>query len=267
MDEETVAEGGEFGLKDVTTFGSSCAGNPPPEPVTITASYDGDLGAPKCSIVGNACTSGGLLNSRGTITGASEPNRPNTLDGCVDRSSGVYHQDESIDMVTVKAADDTGILRAGGEAFVEAKVWAWDNGASDRADFYYNSNSVTNPVWEEIAVNVASGGGQERTITSPVFVLPSNTLIQSVRVNYRYSGNASPCSGGAYDDADDLVFKVAEQLPGEIRAPGPIQGRLPKSSPVDSCESIDKKDKEKCAAASSCEWRNGQNKGCYTATP
>jgi len=39
------------------------------------------------------------------------------------------------------------------------------------------------------------------------FTLPAGSL-QAVRANFRYTGSASSCSTGAYDDHDDLVFAV-----------------------------------------------------------
>jgi len=36
-----------------------------------------------------------------------------------------------------------------------------------------------------------------------------------VRANYRYLGSQSSCSGGAYDDADDLVFTVEVDTDGD----------------------------------------------------
>ena len=32
--------------------------------------------------------------------------------------------------------------------------------------------------------------------------------IQAIRVNHRYGGHQSSCTGGAYDDVDDLAFIV-----------------------------------------------------------
>lgn len=274
MDGNTVASGGQFGSSEATVFGS-CAIVPTTAPTTspptstVTASYDGGLGAPKCIAVGSACTSGALLNSRASINGASEPNQPNTIDGCIDGASGTYHSDESIDMVTVKSANG-GSLEANGAAIVEAKVYAWNTGSSDWADFYYNSGDENTPVWEVIAENVPAGGGGERTISSPVFILPDSS-VQSVRVNFRYGGTAKPCSTGTYDDVDDLVFNVAAAAPGAdgasgAKKPGPIEDRPSKPTLAIDCESIGnkQKDKARCAAAeASCGWRIGKDKGCH----
>ena len=57
-----------------------------PEPTSTgpqVAVFDVTLGAPRCSGAASSCDSGGLLISRGRM-GPGEPNRSNTLDGCVD---------------------------------------------------------------------------------------------------------------------------------------------------------------------------------------
>jgi len=272
-----VASGGDFRYSDATAFeldgcdgvptGAPTASPPPPEP-TVLASYDAALGAPRCGQVGGACGSGSLLNSRGSGLSPAEPNRPNTLDACVDGNDGSYHSDESLDAVTVRAAYG-GLLTAGGYAVVEADVWAWDNGSSDYADFYYNAGTLDAPIWRTIAEDLQPGGGGARTITSPVFVMP-DAPIQAVRVVFRYGGSAAGCPGNSgYDDVDDLVFAVAaaEGLgalgEGDMKPAGPLEERPKKPLPELDCEAIDKKDKQRCAAAAGCVWRNGQDKGCF----
>jgi len=258
--EEVITGNGAFGDNAETTFGTCgiFSGS------TITADYDLGLEAPKCSAVGFACTSGPDLIKN---VGAPELNQPNTLDACIDGTSGAYEVDESIEMITVTAVGGD-LLQAGGTAVVEAKVYAYESGQNDWADFYY-AEDVTNPVWQEITTSVKPGGGGFQTITSGEFILPSST-VQAVRVNFRYSGSVNSCATGAYDDADDLVFTVAAadksgSAAGFPKKTGPINKHPTKSEPAIDCESIGNKnkDRQRCAAASSCVWKNGRNKGCH----
>ena len=151
---------------------------------------------------------------------------------------------------------------------VEAKVYAYGAGADDRADFYY-AEDATNPVWQEITTSVKPGGGGFQTITSGPFILPSSA-VQAVRVNFRYSGSANSCATGTYDDTDDLVFTIAAadksgSAAGSPKKTGPINKHPTKSEPAIDCESIGNKnkDRQRCAAASSCVWKNGKNRGCH----
>jgi len=255
--EEVITGNGASGYAEATSFGMCGSIG------TITADYDAGLEAPKCSAVGFACTSGPDLIKN---VGVSEPNQPNTLDACIDGTEGTYF-DESIEMITVRAVGEN-LLQAGGTAVVEAKVYAYGAGEYDRADFYY-AEDATNPVWQEITTSVKPGGGGFQTITSGPFILPSSA-VQAVRVNFRYDGSANSCATGSYDDTDDLVFTVAAanksgSAAGSPKKPGPINKRPTKSEPAIDCESIGNKnkDKQRCAAASSCVWKNGKNKGCY----
>jgi hypothetical protein len=73
----------------------------------------------------------------------------------------------------------------------------------------------------------ATGSGQQVLSTS--FVLPSGSL-QAIRGNWRYLGSAaSTCSGGAYDDRDDLVFAVQNIVP-TVSITSPANGALARGS-------------------------------------
>ena len=197
-----VESGGDFGANQVSEFGGSC---------DAVATYDADVGAPRCADLGFSCTSGPqLLDGHGGYQEPNkEPNQPNTLDGCNDGNSGRYQDDEAVDMITVSSVGG-GLLQGGSLAEVEAKVWAWRNGQSDIVDFYYATNGA-NPAWELIqSITPPAGGAQ--TLKARYTLLPSSGgSRQAVRVNIRYAGSQkdSGCSGGSYDDADDLVFEVA----------------------------------------------------------
>jgi len=45
--------------------------------------------------------------------------------------------------------------------------------------------------------------------------------LQAVRVVFRYGGTQKQCPTGAYDDVDDLVFKVASAAPDAAFDPMP----------------------------------------------
>jgi len=254
FDGNQVASGGNFGSSKMDSFGrESCPPDPPtpaPQPI-ITASHDSVLGVPKCTTVGGACTSGPtLVKGRGTIVEGSEPNQPNSLDSCTDGNSGTHRSDEHNDMITVRAANG-GLLRAGTGAIVEAQVWAY--GTVDTADFYYSED--VNPVSWKLIGSVGADSRGDKTLTTGAFefILPSTTL-QAVRVNFRYQGRQkqSACSGGQYDDVDDLVFTVAPAIGNAKTLPaGPSVSLSLKPANVD-CGSADE---GHCKASAYCLWK------------
>lgn len=187
-----------------------------------------------------------------------EPNSPNTLDNCNDGSKGAYHNDESIDEIKVSAVEG-GPLQEGAVVAIEVKLWAWDDGSADTADFYYASNA-NGPTWEYIG-SVGAGGSGLRILQAQ-YRLPDGPL-QAVRINYRYIGDgASECSGGAWDDVDDLAFSVAAAA-GRVPA-GKDPPLLPPVTPVGRryCTTIEKVHKDRCIGL--CKWRKRRKKrGCY----
>ena len=166
------------------------------------AVYDAGLGAPRCSIAGSECDSTTLLDSRDTLSPA-EPNQPNTLDTCTDGTAGSYHSDESNDRIVVRTLDGLDFSE-GATVEVAATVWAWTTPSADTVDLYFAADA-NNPTWTLIgSVSPSASGAQ--TLTAQ-YTLPAGSL-QAVRANFRYQGAQSSCSGGTYDDADDLVFAV-----------------------------------------------------------
>jgi cell division septation protein DedD len=186
------------------------------------AVFDQGYNSPRCDDYVYQCTSvdlsGSILNGRGNV--GPEVNAPNTIDSCQDGGSGTYHSDESLDAITVKRTDGdtTKNMAVGSSVTVEAKVYCYSTGASDWGDFYYASDAA-NPIWTFIG-SVQCPGGGERTL-SRSYVLPQGGSSQAVRVNFRYSGSQSPCSGGSYDDTDDIVFAVAPPTPTNLPTPLP----------------------------------------------
>ncbi len=167
-----------------------------------TAVYDGGLGAPRCSVAGSSCDSVALLD--GVANAGPEPNQPNTLDGCADGTSGSYHSDESNDRIVVSTLDGADMTE-GATVQVDATVWAWTTPSEDTLDLYYAADA-NNPVWVLIDSITATVAGAQTL--SATYTLPTGSL-QAIRANFRYQGSQSPCSGGNFDDADDLVFAVA----------------------------------------------------------
>jgi hypothetical protein len=174
----------------------------------LMATYDATLKAPKCGTVGSSCDSGAsLLLGRGTL--GPEPNQPNTINNsCADGTSGTFHSDESNDRLKVFTTDGSNFA-SGKQVTVQATVWAYSSFSSDHLDLYYAANA-SSPTWTLIGtINPTVAGSQ---ILSGTFTLPSGTL-QAVRANFRYTGSASSCSTGAYDDHDDLIFAVGGGTP------------------------------------------------------
>ncbi len=170
------------------------------------AIYDAGLGAPACAAVGSECDSLALVDGRGTV--GPEANQPNTLDSCTDGSSGSYHSDESNDRLVVKTLDGADMAE-GAVVQVDATVYAWSTGTSDHLDLYYAADA-NSPVWTLIGTFDPPAGGVQTL--SAQYTLPAGSL-QAVRANFRYNGSQSSCSGGSYDDADDLVFAVGGGAP------------------------------------------------------
>jgi len=173
-----------------------------------TAVYDSTLKAPCCSAVGVSCDSGTLLVGRGTITGGTEPNHPNTINAtCPDGNSGTFHSDESSDRIVISSTDG-GPLTAGHVARITATVWAYS--ATSNALDLYSAPNANAPVWTFLNTIVPSGTGAQTLTTT--FTLPTGGL-QAIRAHFRSGGSASTCSTGAYDESDDLVFAVSSTGP------------------------------------------------------
>lgn len=180
---------------------------------SYVASFDDNLGAPRCASEGSSCSSGTLLNGRGSMSGGSEINSANTLDGCFDGSSGTYQKDESIEKIVVRSGEIEGsgsdaVMESGSRVTIEATVFAWSSGASDTADFYYASDA-SNPVWQYIGSKTPDGGGEQ--VLKIAYNLPEGSS-QAIRVQFRFGGTIGTCTYGSYNDRDDVVFAVKSAL-------------------------------------------------------
>lgn len=172
---------------------------------------------------------------------------------CTDGPNGRYHVDESVDEITV-AAVGGGSLKEGGVARISATVWAWSGYNVDTADFYYSAD-VSNPIWTPIGSEKPTGSGRQ-TITAE-YNIPSGGL-QAVRVNFRYGGSENECTGGTWDDVDDLVFEVGA---AEKAASGLEAAHLDPVQPLTKgdCRNIDTKDR--CRALDICKWKRNRCRG------
>jgi PKD repeat protein len=173
-----------------------------------TAVYNSTLKAPGCATVGSGCDSGpSLLLGRASLSSGAEPNQPNTINNsCADGTSGTFHSSESNDRLAI-ATTDGSPLAAGKTAKVTATVWAYST--ADALDLYSAANA-NSPSWVLLSTITPSAAGAQVLSTS--FTLPAGNL-QAIRANFRYQGSASPCSTGAYDDHDDLIFAVGGTTP------------------------------------------------------
>ena len=200
------------------------------------AIFDSSFGAPRCTLLGNSCSSANLLNGRSIIQNGNEPNQPNTLDGCEDGQYGVYQSDETIEKVIVRAGDidapSSEDMKEGDTVTIVATVWAWNTGASDRADFFYTSDASNPPDWQYIGTITPPSGGTNDLMMS--YTLPQGST-QAVRVQFSYGadgGNVDTCISGLYNDRDDLVFTVG----GGVVAPG--QSPVPTQQPTPLREDV-----------------------------
>ena len=204
----TATDSGGLGGSDSITLNITDPNSNGPQ----NAVYSAGLGAPACAIAGSSCDSQTLLDGRAGL--GPESNQPNTLDSCTDGTTGTYQSDESNDRVVVSTLDNSDFVE-GATVQLDVTVWAWNDGSADSLDLYYAADA-NSPSWVFIAtLNPTAGGAQTLSTT---YTLPTGTL-QAVRANFRYQGSPSPCSGGNYDDADDLVFAVNPAGGGGNTAP------------------------------------------------
>jgi hypothetical protein len=179
-------------------------------PGAVTATYSATYGAPLCGFPAASCSTGTLVTGRRTL--GPEPHHPNTLaaSSCADGSYGTYHYDESLDAVRVIAAGSPA-LEPGQYVTVEADVWAWSGYTSDKLDVFVADNADA-PSWTLVTTLTPTKAGASTMSTQ--LMLP-NVWSQrmAVRAQFRYLGTAVPCTGGGYDDRDDVVFGVTAPYP------------------------------------------------------
>lgn len=87
-------------------------------------------------------------------------------------------------------------------------VWAWTDFTTDALDIFTTTSPAGIPTWTLRATLKPTKAGPQTLRYS--FVLPA-AATQAVRAQFRYRGSASsPCTGGSFDDHDDLVFAVGD---------------------------------------------------------
>ena len=202
---------------------------------TQTAVYDSTLKAPKCVNVASGCDSGpSLILGRDTLSGGAEPNQPNTINNsCADGTSGTFHSDESNDRLVI-ATTDGSAMAPGKTVTVSATVWAYSSFTSDHLDLYYAANA-SSPTWVLIATITPAAAGAQTL--SANYTLPSGSL-QAVRANFRYTGSASSCTSGSYNDHDDLIFAVGAGTPGFTVSASPSSLNVAQGSNATSTISV-----------------------------
>jgi subtilisin family serine protease len=204
----TLQDGGDYRFVARAYDAGNNVGESAPVTVHVAltglASFDRKLKAPKCATAGARCWTGGLVVGRGPL--GAEPSAPNTISAsCPDGASGFFHQDESVDVVTVRAVDPAAGLKEGGAVRIEAKIWATVSYVTDSLDVYVASNALS-PSWQWVATLTPTRAGAQ--VLGVDHVLGAGAL-QAVRVQLRHAGTAQPCSTGAFDDHDDLAFAVS----------------------------------------------------------
>jgi len=201
-------------------------------PVTVETSNPGNvrfdplLKVPRCDTVAERCDALTLVRGRGP---GSEPNSPNTLDGCLDGTrSGLA---ENIRGLRVIAADGMA-LTAGKRVRVEVDV-VTDNKDSVPVDrlVVYSAADATQPVWTQMATVAPLKVGAQTLLVE--YVLPAGGL-QAVRAKYGVgTGNATACGVStpetAWIDHDDLVFPAGsgtDTVPPQVALTAPTPGTV-----------------------------------------
>jgi subtilisin family serine protease len=187
------------------------------------ATWDDAVMAPACATAGPACRTGLLTRGRGPV--GPEPHQPNTVAAggtCADGTSGTFHVDESVDSVSIATVDGSG-LAVGKPVRIDVAVWSYSNYTADRLDLYAADDGA-NPVWKRIATLAPSSAGGQ--VLTAHYSLPAGEH-QVIRASLRYLGAAGPCSVGAFDDRDDLVFAVgpgtADTTPPTVTLTAPAE--------------------------------------------
>jgi hypothetical protein len=183
---------------------------PPPG----AAAFDPTLMVPRCTTPAAFCDTGPtFVEGRDNLSGGPEPHAPNTLgDSCPDGTSGTFHVDESIDRVRIATVDGTSL--APGKQ-VNVDVSAWQFAMSEFVDVFF-APDASNPLWI-FEGSARATTSQELGVLRVTFTLPpvasdagAGTL-PAIRAQQRFAGvevdaGAPNCTGGLFDDRDDLVF-------------------------------------------------------------
>ena len=192
------------------------------------AHLDPALRIARCETLAASCDSRDLVRGRASL--GPERYAPSVLRdpcdtdpaGCVcqDGEIGQYLVDESIERIRITSLDGQS-LATGGSARIDVDVFV----GADLGDFLdvYVSPSDSPTSWRHVITLTPAASGAQ-TLSAP-FTLAEGSP-QAVRAAFRYGGAAATCTGGGFDDRDDLAFEVAAGTPDtmpptvELVAPG-----------------------------------------------
>ncbi|MBD3259382.1 hypothetical protein GF371_02000, partial [Candidatus Woesearchaeota archaeon] len=189
----------------------------------VFAQYSSALGAPECPGGESACiATSALLQSRDSISGTVEPNQPNTIDACSDGTSGTYLTDESVENITVESLNGS-YFRQGDTINMTGTFLCWST-VNDNLNWVY-TNSTTSPSWNVKAFTDPCPVARPNFYQgSHTFTLDSNAGTHAVRLVNQYNGGTgTTCGGGAYDDNDDLAFRVYTRIPPNVTELRPVE--------------------------------------------
>ena len=186
-----------------------------------TAVYSSTNHCPTCTTAGLSCVADtSLLSCRGTT---GEANAPNTIDGCADGNSGSCHSDESIESITVTAADGSSCLSPGQSVTVQISAYCYSN--ADYITLFYSTNAST-PSWTKVGSTQQATGSGTKTFMWTMTLSGTAGSSQALRAQMTY--NADPgtaaCASGNYNDRDDLVFAVGGSTPTTYSISGTVSG-------------------------------------------
>jgi hypothetical protein len=184
---------------------------PPPG----AAAFDPALMAPRCTSPAAFCDTGPtFVEGRDNVSGGPEQHAPNTLgDSCPDGTSGTFHVDESIDRVRIATVDGTQ-LAPGKQVHVD--VSAWQFAMSEFVDVFFAADA-SNPLWT-FEGSARATTSQQLGVLRVTFTLPpaasdaGASTLPAIRAQQRFAGVEADagaplnCTGGLFDDRDDLVF-------------------------------------------------------------
>ena len=191
-------------ISNAPTFKEPVTSKPTNAPIAVgpsVAVFDAALGAPRCAISSSSCDSGDLLKG----ASCSEPNGSNSVDECADGSMAI----QSIERISAASLSGE-VFREGDMVAISADVHAWVDGQSDVTVDIYHAVSASYPIWNLVHSEVVNGG---MTTVSANHELPGGSPTQAFRFNIRHGGEPETgCSGGQWDDVDDLVLKVEPEV-------------------------------------------------------
>ena len=188
---------GNVGTSAATVVVTSNPGN---------AGYDATFRAPTCGAVGSRCDTTTLVKGRGPV--GPERDAPNNLYGaCPDGVNGSYRSDESVERIRITRLDGTDFA-PGKRVRIDVDVWAYSS-YGDHLDLYYAADAA-NPAW--VYLTTLSPPGYGAQVISADLLLQAGGPLQAVRAHFRYYGSPTPCSTSGYDESDDVVFAVGQDV-------------------------------------------------------